>query len=256
MSKEMIRHPLLIQPGWMNAAGTLGFSPPAIYPLPRLPSAFVTNPISYLPRRPAQDRGIYTIPGGFMLHSGWPSPGIREILRQHRARWARSTIPIWVHLLGDIPSHVESMTRMLEEVEGIEAIEISFSHQTEINQILDLVRSAIGELPLVLSLPIDRIGEAWLRPVVDLGISAISLAAPRGMLIDEEGKAIHGRLYGPSIFPQVMAAVEKLLNIGVPVIAGGGVMRQADIDALFLAGAAAVQLDYVLWRGWQTIDTD
>jgi hypothetical protein len=248
---ENNRHPLLIQPGWMNAAGSLGFAPPANWPLPVPPVVFVTNPVSYNPRWPAEDRGTFPYPGGFLLHTGWPSPGFRKILQEFQSRWGRSPIPVWVHLLGDTPTHVETMIRTLEEVEGVEAIEISFTHQAENNEILELINGAIGELPLVMSVPIDLICAAWLKPAVDMGISAISLAPPRGLITREGKKLIHGRLYGPSILPQVKAATQSLLQIELPIIAGGGVMRQAEMDALFQIGAAAVQLDFVLWRGWQ-----
>jgi len=253
---DIDRQRMAIEPGWINAAGTLGLAPPASWPLPQPPSAFVTNPISYRPRRSAQERCIQTMPGGFLLHTGWPSPGFREVLRQYRARWARSQVPIWVHLLGDEPTHVEKMTRQLEETEGVEAIEISYAHEVMPDEILDLVRSAIGELPLVLSIPLDRIGEAWLRPALELGVSAISLSPPRGAALRKSGQVIHGRLYGPAILPLAMTALERMVQTGIPVIAGGGVMRQSEIDGLIRAGAATVQLDFVLWRGWQADKID
>ena len=63
---------------------------------------------------------------------------------------------------------------------------------------------------------------------------------------------MHGRLYGPSIFPQTLASVQETASIGVPVIAGGGVYQQAQVEALIEAGAIAVQLDAVLWSlGWE-----
>lgn len=253
---DIDRHRMTIAPGWMNAAGWLGCAPPSSWPLQQPPSAFITNPISYRPRRPAQERCIHALPGGFLLHTGWPSPGFREVLRQYRARWARSAVPIWVHLLGDEPAHVEKMTRQLEEVEGVEAIEISFAHEVGMKEILELTRSAVGELPLVLTVPIDRIGEAWLQQALELGVSAVSLGPPRGAVVTAPSRVTHGRLYGPAILPLATAALERMLEAGVPVIAGGGVMRQSEIDVLIRTGAAAVQLDFVLWRGWQAEQID
>jgi dihydroorotate dehydrogenase len=40
-----------------------------------------------------------------------------------------------------------------------------------------------------------------------------------------------------------------LAGAGVPVIGGGGVYKQEQVEAMKEAGALAVQLDAVLWRG-------
>ncbi len=241
---------------WMNAAGTLGFAPPAHWPLPLPPAAFVTNPISYRPRKPAQDRALLTFPGGFLLHTGLPSPGFREMIRQYGSRWARSNVPVWIHLLGDTPAHLERMTRQIEELEGVTAIELSFDHHADGDEILEMLRSVSGELPVALAVPLDRVRESWLPRAAASGLAAISLSAPRGVIADEFGRAVHGRLFGPAFLPQVHGALEYLQGCGLPVIAGGGVMRQAEIDRLIEAGAACVQLDFILWRGWLPASPD
>jgi NAD(P)H-dependent flavin oxidoreductase YrpB (nitropropane dioxygenase family) len=41
-------------------------------------------------------------------------------------------------------------------------------------------------------------------------------------------------------------------DCGVPVIAGAGVFSRNAADDLLACGAAAVQLDMVLWRGWES----
>lgn len=235
---------------WMNAAGTLGFAPPAQWPLPEPPAAFVTNPISYRPRKPAQGRTLKSFCGGFLLHTGQPSPGFREVIHKYAVRWARSSTPVWAHLLGDTPLHLERMARQLEEMEGVAAIEVSFSHLAGGAEILDGIRAVIGELPLVLAVPLDCIRESWLAQAFRLGLAAVSIAPPRGSIVSETGAVIHGRLYGPALLPQSREAVEYLKETGLPVIAGCGVARRSEIDSLVAAGAAAVQLDFALWRGW------
>jgi NAD(P)H-dependent flavin oxidoreductase YrpB (nitropropane dioxygenase family) len=52
------------------------------------------------------------------------------------------------------------------------------------------------------------------------------------------------------LFPQVLAAVRSARRINLPLIAGAGLFQQAHAEAVLAAGAAAVQLDAVLWRGW------
>jgi dihydroorotate dehydrogenase len=59
---------------------------------------------------------------------------------------------------------------------------------------------------------------------------------------------VHGRLYGPAVFPLALRAVAELKeHLGVPIIAGGGVYGHEQAAALLRAGAAVVQLDGVMW---------
>jgi len=60
---------------------------------------------------------------------------------------------------------------------------------------------------------------------------------------------LHGRLYGPAIFPQALEATNDLVERGIPVVAAGGIYSSTQIDAMLAAGARAVQLDTWLWRG-------
>jgi len=81
-------------------------------------------------------------------------------------------------------------------------------------------------------------------------VSAVSLGAPRGTLLDSAGKPVSGRLFGPALFPLTLSAVQSLRQLGIPVIAGPGVYRRQEAQAVLDAGALAVQLDTVLWHGW------
>src|SRR5512141_2867236 len=85
---------------WMNAAGTLGFAPNPRGPvdLSRL-GAFITNPVSLRSRSPAENRGLLAFPGGFLLHTGWPNPGLNAALRRWASRWAEASLPVVLHLL-------------------------------------------------------------------------------------------------------------------------------------------------------------
>ncbi len=243
-----------LQPGWMPAAGMLGFAPIHEWPLPEAPAAFVTHPISLNPRTPASQRTLVPYVGGFLLHTGWPNPGIKAVLKKYALRWARSPVPIWVHILMENPYQANRLVRLLEGVEGVSAVEIGLPPDCRSEEALDLVSACQGELPVVLSVPLDRAGEGWLNDVLAAGVSAISLCAPRGTLIEADETLISGRLYGPGLLPQTMRALQRLVLVGLPVIAGCGIYHQRDIDACLRLGASAVQLDAVLWRGWDQQD--
>ena len=246
----MFGQDLFIDSPWMNAAGTLGFAPPARWPVPEAMGAFVTNPISIGPRTPAAERDLLAFPGGVLLHTGLPNPGLSRVLKRYADRWAQSSLPVWPHLIGANPHEIHQMVRRLESVEGVMAIELGIPPGAAGSEALEFVAAGFGELPLVVHLPLTAAGEGWLKELPRAGASAISLGGPRGTLPNDSGRPVTGRLVGPSLFPLVMAAVHSARQVGLPVIAGAGIYRRADADSLRDAGAWAVQLDTVLWRGW------
>lgn len=235
----------------MNTAGSLGFAPGGDWPVPIPQGAFVTNPISLRPRVPAEDRTLIEYPGGFLLHTGVVNPGLGEVINRYASRWARSTLPVWVHLLADSPEDVLQMVQELESLEGVTAIVLGVPPRTYGEQALSLVAAASGERPLVVEVPLTAAGDGWIGRLANLGVAALSLAAPRGALPNAGGEIIGGHLVGPGLFPQVLAAVRSARRARLPLIASAGVYTHGQGEALLQAGAWAVALDGVLWRGWE-----
>lgn len=245
----MPKFDLIFDPPLMNAAGSLGFAPDRRGPvaLERL-GAFVTNPVSLQPRSPAQGPRLLAFPGGFLLHSGHPNPGLRRAIQRYAGGWRRAPLPVIVHLLAETPGEVHSMIERLERVEGVAGIELGLPPGCDPGSALELVRAAQGELPLVIRLPAEQAGLLALA-LAGSGAAALSLAPPRGALPAPGGELTGGRLYGPAVLPAALQAVREACRGGLPVIGAGGVYAPADLEAMFAAGAAAVQLDTVLWRG-------
>lgn len=241
------KYDLTISPPLMNAAGSLGFFPETtnMGDNPKL-GAFVTNPISLHARTPAGTRTCLPYPGGFLLHSGYPNPGLQVALRRFRTHWARAKLPIIVHLLVDSTDSANQIAQCFEGIEGVMAIEIGLPPEIDLHSAYELVEAASGELPLIVRLPMTRAGE-MARALVGSSLNAISFAPPRGMLIDEHGKVVSGRLFGPAIFPLTLRNTREAIDSGLPVIAGGGVYEEWQVEALLAAGAQAVQLDAVFW---------
>lgn len=244
----MSKHDLAIAPLLMNAAGSLGFSPDlhSAVDWTRL-GAFVTNPVSLEPRTPAHSQRFQAYPGGFLLHTGYPNPGITQVLRRHLNHWRGSPIPVIVHLLGRNPEEVEKMVRRLEGAEGIMGVEVGVTSDAGLVQVVSITQAASGELALIMRLPMEHAAELG-RAAVQAGASAVSLSPPRGAYPISNGEIIQGRLYGPSVLPLALKAVQELTRLGVPTIGGGGVYSHQDMDAMLAEGALAVQLDSVLWR--------
>lgn len=225
----------------LNAAGTLGFALPKRSPFQTLLGAFVTNPISWGPRTPAQGTRLMPYPGGVLLHTGLPNPGFRQVLRQFASLWGRMTLPVIVHLLAERPDDLQRMVRQLEEVEGVAGIEIGVPPEADSAYLTEILAAARGELPLILRLSPD----AGLPPILP---DAVSLAPPRGTLPGMGSAFVSGRLLGPGMLPMALYAVRAWQDAGVPILAGGGVSHPTQADAFLTAGAAAVQLDLCLWR--------
>ena len=49
-----------------------------------------------------------------------------------------------------------------------------------------------------------------------LGVSAISLGAPRGTLVTDSGRPVNGRLFGPSLLPQGYGFCVRIGGIILP----------------------------------------
>jgi len=233
----------------MNAAGTLGFAPQlhGTIDLERL-GAFVTDPVSLRSRSPAKDRRFIPYPGGFMLHTGYPNPGLREVVRRNRNKWERSPLPVIVHLLAETPKSLAEMVIQLEGIEGVVGVEVSLPLNVEAHEVSDFTQAAMGELPVLVRLPLDRAVE-FAGLFADSGIAALSLGPLRGFLPDGSGGFVHGRLFGPGLFPQALNVLSELVQYDLPVVGAGGVYSKENIEAMLASGAFAVQLDSVLWRG-------
>jgi dihydroorotate dehydrogenase (NAD+) catalytic subunit len=233
----------------MNAAGMLGFAPEARQPVDWAQmGAFITNPVSLEVRTPANKRCCLPFPGGFLLHTGYPNPGLRAVLRRHASRWARASLPVIVHLLAQRHEELVTMTRMLEAVEGVAGYELGLPLEVDQQSALEWASAAEGELPWIARLPLERALE--LGPMlVQAGAAAISLGAPRGALPNASGRLVEGRLYGPAVFPAALYTVDHLARQGVPVIGAGGIYTTGQVKEVLEAGAMGVQLDAVLWGG-------
>lgn len=255
----------------MNAAGSLGFAPDPRNGIP-IDSfgAFVTNPISLRPRLPASQPALIQFPGGFLLHTGLPNPGLNSALKKYSAKWTRSQIPIIVHLMADRPEETKQMVQMLENVENVMAVELGFAPLLANDIILLTLEMCLGELPLIFSLPTEQVLSLGPR-LIQEGAQAISISTPRGALpitsglslgLDtaagfdtqqtllnhqESGKLITGRLYGQSLFPRSLEIVHSARMIGLPIIGAGGVWTDAGAESMLEAGAMAVEMDASLW---------
>lgn len=237
---------------YVNAAGSLGFAPDLHGPVDwkRL-GAFVTNPVSLEGRRSASKAACLVYPGGFLLHTGYPNPGLKKVIDQFAYAWERSPLPVVVAILLQQFHQLPEFFKRLEGLPGIAGVEVSLPVEAQAGDLKAILEMSIGELAVILRLPLDRALEL-LPPgdgerLLEIGLAAISLGPPRGVLPDSACKLVSGRLYGPALFPQTLATVRKLVKQGLPVIAGPGVYSASQAGLLLKNGVLAVELDAALW---------
>lgn len=229
----------------MNAAGSLGFAPDTRAGISFDSfGAFVTNPFSLRPRKPAAQPELIEYPGGFLLHSGLPNPGFNAGIKKYAPRWDKAEIPVIVHLMADRPEETQRMVRTLESQENVMAAELGFAPLLADDILLLTLEMCLGELPLIFCLPLEQVLSLGPR-LIQGGAQAISVSAPRGALTTD--RLITGRLYGPCLFPHALETVYSASKLGLPIIGAGGVWTNENAEAMLSVGALAVQVDALLW---------
>src|SRR3989304_3139653 len=157
MSTDLPAPSLDLLSPWMNAAGSLGFTPDARGPASLEDfGAFVTNPVSLRARRASRPPRMLSFPGGGLLHTGHPNPALNAAIKRYAAAWARSPLPIILHLLSDKPDEVRKAVLRIEELDNVAAIEIGIEADSSVELVNELVFAARGELPVIIQLPLHR----------------------------------------------------------------------------------------------------
>ena len=238
---------LFLEKPFVNAAGMLGFAPdPHTMPFLGRLGSFITNPVSRRPRQVAGRRCCLPFPGGFLLHTGLPNPGVSAVLQKNHRRWAAAALPVIVHLLIEEPASLAEMIRKLEGMENILAVELGLPPDCTPDKLRDFRSAAEGELPAVICLGPEQI-PVLLSTLQELNPIALHLTQPRGALPGSDGELVMGRLYGPAVFPVMLNAAREVVKSGLPVIVDGGIFEQRQANTLLELGVLAVGLGAALW---------
>ena len=229
--------------------------PPAFLAISRLhPASFLTVPGRLSPLPSAN------LPAALPAAAAWwntravfccipatPMRGLPGRSKQYAKKWADLKLPVWPHLIVRNGYECSQMVRALENLENIGAIEVSLPSDAESSFIEEILQAALGELPLYVSVPFLSPWQNWLDLFRLYTVSGIVLSAPRGNLIIND-TIISGRLYGPSLFPQLLEKITAYQGCGIPLVAGSGIFGVEQGTMALQAGASAVQLDACLWQ--------
>ncbi len=242
----------------MPAAGTFGFGDayPNLVDLSLL-GALVTNPVSLRRRRPARGRRLAVHRDAFVVHTGWPNPGVRTVVRDFREIWAHLPVPVIVHLLATQPGELAQAASRLSGLSNVAGIELGFTTGVSPRLAVDLLDAAReGDLPVIAKVPFERVDQ--LAPhLARHGVDAVTLMSPPRAVLpllstDPQmpiARYLRGRLYGRALFPLLLNALSRWAGkLGCAVIACGGIASPEEALACINLGAAAVQIDALLWR--------
>lgn len=246
------KHGLTLASPLIAGAGAVGYAdawPPGV--TAAMFGAIVTPPVSWRPRRGQSPPRLAETPSGFILASGDHNPGYRRVIEDHAPDWRRLGTPILMALAASAPDDWDRLAAHLEEEPSVAGIELQLpqiAHRSDAAAWISAVRRATT-LPVMVKLPTQR-AVALATTCASAGADALVVGtgalatgrAPSGDLID-------GPLAGPAAFPLTLHALRALatLELGLPLIAAGGVTKLEDARLCFEAGAVAVQVRSLLW---------
>lgn len=211
--------------------------------------AFITNPITLKPRTPAEGTRVVPIPGGTLMHTGLPNPGLTVALRDYERKWARLGCPIIVHLAATTPEETVTFVERLERIDTVSGIEVGFRDDVPLAEAETMLRDCVqhARQPIIASLPHGR-AAAFARLAAKVGAQAVTVTAPPRGMVRVNGEMVAGRLYGPSLLPQTLRLIGEIHSItSLPIIGAGGVHLKEDVEAVLAAGAVAAMIDSVAW---------
>jgi len=243
----MMKYELALSTPIMNAAGCLGYASDLRSPIDYSQfGAFITNPVSWSKRSPANAPRVQRYPGGFLLHTGYPNPGFKTVIKEYTKKWAQSPVPVIVHILAEDVFRTAHMVEQLESLDGVVGIEIGLPPDVHPTDARKLALAALGELPVLVRVPWEG-AEKLIQDLEELDLTAFSLSPPRGVLPGSQGELVQGHLYGRALLPMALSIVRRTAALGSQIIGAGGVYTKEDADAMLAVGAKAVQIDTALW---------
>jgi len=237
----------------MNAAGVLGFASEYRRLVDfRVLGAFVTNALTAAARTPAHSPNVVELSDGIVVHTGLPNPGVNAALRRYVREWRRLGalgVAVIVHLAATTPAEVRRSVERLEREEAVGGLELGFRDDVAAEDAIQLVRSAVGNLPLMAQAPFGRAPELALA-LAQAGADAVVVSAPPRVTVEAGGQTVTGRRYSPADFAETLGAVTLAVEAlpGVPVVAASGIWTAEQARMMLAAGATAVQIDGAAWR--------
>ncbi len=247
----------------MTASGTFGYGREFnnLVNLDKL-GAIIVKGISLHPRAGNPPPRIFETSCGMLNAIGLENVGVDSFISRKMVFLKKLRPPVVVNILGDSVEEYGEIARRLDQVEGVNALEVNISCPNvkkggvafgTVPEMAATVTQAVREntsLPLIIKLSpnvTDIVSMA--RAVEDAGADAVSLINTLiGMAIDPVSRKprlanIIGGLSGPAIKPVALRMVWQVAGaVSIPVIGIGGISSADDALEFLIAGATAVQV--------------
>jgi len=218
--------------------------------------AIFTKGITLKPRKGNPPPRIYETACGLINSVGLENPGVRVFCREVLPRMRKLKTRIFVNVAGFTRQEfAEIITEIGTKVDGFELnvscpnVEmggVAFGRDPEIcGSVVSSVRQ-ITKLPVIVKLTANFcdplvIGQRCVEAGAD-GISLINTLHAMAFDASTKEPVITGGMSGPAIKPFALFCVNRVRNLGVPVIGMGGIMTGRDAYEFLLAGASAVSI--------------
>ncbi|MDR3298419.1 MAG: dihydroorotate dehydrogenase [Candidatus Accumulibacter sp.] len=247
----------------MTASGTFGYGEEfsTYVDLERL-GAFVTKGLSLRPRPGNPTPRIVETPGGMLNAIGLQNVGIEAFIEKKLPFIRGVNTPCIVNFFGDTVDEYAEMSRRLDEIPEIAALEMNIScpnvkhggivfgsDPASAAEVVAACRKATAK-PLIVKLSpnvTDIVSLA--KACADAGADALSLINTLiGMAIDLGKRRpvlanVTGGLSGPAIKPVALRMVWAVSRaVKLPLVGIGGITTATDAIEFILAGASAVQV--------------
>jgi dihydroorotate dehydrogenase (NAD+) catalytic subunit len=224
--------------------------------------AVITKGVTLKPRSGNPPPRIFETPSGLINWVGLENPGVRMFCKSILPELKKLKTRIIVNVAGfSVQEYVQIVDHIADRVDALE-LNISCPNvkkggaafgQDEriVKKIVAGVRKRTG-LPLIVKLTPNFCDPLVIaRVCVENGADGISLINTLfGMAYNVKTKKpiIVGGLSGPAIKPFALYCVNRIRNIGVPVIGMGGIMTGQDAYEFLLAGASSVAIGSAMLR--------
>lgn len=246
----------------MNAAGCFGAHDFSDFLDLNALGAYVTKSITKEPWNGSEPPRIVEVTHGIVHSIGLHNKGIDLFTKTSLAFVKNFDLPVIVSIAGKTVSEYVEIAKILDQTQGIHAIEINVScasagdgsmefgkNAGKTREVVQSVREATS-LPLItkLSPNVTDIVEIA-KAAQEAGTDALCLInAVHAMAIDlKERKPVLGNitggLSGPAIKPIALHMVWQVSHqVDIPVIGVGGITNTEDALEFFIAGASAIQV--------------
>lgn len=256
----------------MTASGTSGYGPEYA---PYLDigglGAFVTKAVSVQERKGNPQPRTFETTGGMLNAIGLANVGLERFCNEKVAYLSQLGIPIIVNVVGHDPAEFATVSKRLDEIACISAVELNVScpnvsdgldygtDPDRLEELVATVRKEVCRVKIVVKLSpnvtdISATARAAIQGGADilslintLSAMAINVDTYRPMLAN-----VTGGLSGPAIKPVALAMTHRVYrevarDAGVPIIGMGGIGDWRDAVEFHLAGATAVAVGTALF---------